>query len=187
MDSDISDITNFSLKPTDKDFKKPDKIENKNCYNIVFIFIIVSIIILIICFAISYSEYEWYQELNNYSWSSNMLIMGIILAIIVIIMSICTGIAYKDCKDEHNKSMILFTYVASSLVLIMWFYVFYNAKNLDNAFYIGILFFFIAFLQTYFVWKANQNAGYGMILYMLWALFAVFITWNISNTNIVDV
>lgn len=187
MDSDISEIKNSSLEPTNLDFKTNKVVVSENyCNNGIFIFVIVSILILLVCFGIAYPEAGWYQELNNYTWSTNMLIMGIILAVIVIIMSICTGFAYRDAKEE-NKPMILFTFVASLLVLVMWFYVFYNAKNLDNSFYLGILFFFIAFLQTYYVWKSNVQAGYGMILYMLWALFAVLVTWNISNTNVVDI
>lgn len=197
--SDISVITNNTLTPVKADFidnsekvtktvtfKETPKIETQ-CYGILWPFILVSILVLIICFYISYPEAGWYQELNNYSWSSNMLVMGIILAVIVIIMACCTAIGYRDSKNDDDKQGVLFTYVASSLVLIMWFYVFYNAKNLDNAFYIGVVFLFIAFVQTYYVWKANTLAGYGMILYMLWAIFAAIITWNISSTNVVEV
>jgi len=158
------------------------KIEPDTCYSYLWAFMLVGIIVLILCFAISYPELGWYQELNNYSWSGNMLIMGIILAVIVLIMCYCTCVGYSYAT-EGNKTNILFLFVASLLVLIMWFYVFYNAKNLENAFYMGILFLFLTFLQTYFVWKSITRAGIGMILYILWAIFAVIVTWNISNTN----
>lgn len=147
-------------------------------------FIIFSILILLFCFAISYPEKNWYQELNNYSWSANMTIMGIILIVIVIIMAYCTYKGYNSSLT--NKSMILFSFVASLLTLVLWFYVFFTAKNLENSFYMSILFLFLAFLQTYYVWKANTKAGYGMILYMLWGVFAVLVTWNISTTNTIE-
>jgi tryptophan-rich sensory protein len=154
------------------------------CHKYLWAFILFAIVILFFCFAISYPELSWYQELNNYAWSANMTVMGIILAIIVIIMSYCTFRGYVS--SIVNKQMILFTFVASLLTLVLWFYVFYTAKNLDNAFYMSILFLFLTFIQTYYVWKANVRAGYGMILYVLWAIFAVLITWNISTTNTIE-
>ena len=155
------------------------------CYKYLWAFILVVVVVILICFSMSYSELNWYQELNNYSWSGNMVVMGIILVIILLIMAYCTFIGYSYAT-EANKTNILFLFVASLLVLILWFYVFYNAKNLENAFYIGIFFLFLTFVQTYFVWKSNIKAGYGMLLYILWAVVAVVITWNISNTNTVE-
>lgn len=146
-------------------------------------FILVAIVIVCLCFGIAYNEADWYSNLNNWTWASSMMWVSIILFIIVLIVAYCSYLGYNSAADDTTKGWILATFFATLLILMVWFYVFFKAKTLDNAFYVSILFLFVVFVQTYLIWSVNYKAGYGMILYALWAIFLASASWYVSANN----
>lgn len=185
--TDTDRVTSSSPQPTQKavDQNCPEQYAITNDFKDKFLwmFILVAIVIICLCFGIAYNEADWYSNLNNWTWASSMMWVSILLVIIILIVSYCSYLGYNSAKDDTTKGWILATFFATLLILLVWFYVFFKAKSLDNAFYVSILFLFVVFVQTFLIWKANTKAGYGMILYALWAIFLASASWYVSANN----
>ncbi len=150
----------------------------------VWIFIVIAIIVLIICFWIAQPELEWYKDQKKYTLFENFWVLAIILVIVAILMAYCSYVSYMK-GNSQQRSAIMITFIAGMLLLFLWFVVFYKMKNLSVAFYFAIALLFVAFIQIYFVWNVYDKAGWGLIPYIIFIGFLVGLNYNISDQNTV--
>ena len=95
-----------------------------------------------------------------------------------------TYLAYAQARDEYCKNQILFTFIFAMILLIAWFVIFFVENNLSLAFYTGLLFVFVAFVQLALNWQSNATAGYFTLWYFIFAIIMVIIVWNIWSSSI---
>lgn len=151
----------------------------------IWFFLIIAIIVLVILFWIAKPSQEWFANLNN-SWewlkADNMTVMVIIMVIVVLLMAYVSYAAYMKAALADRNAIIL-TFSASMLLLILWFTIFYNQKSLNAAAWIGIAVLVAGLIQTWYVFKVDKAAGWGMIPYLIWVITAVAFNFQLSSSN----
>lgn len=178
----LADIDENTQLSSDKKTRNSDKLKEQLCRPEVWIFLIIAIVVLIICFYVAYDNKEWYSDLKKFSWTENLWVWGVILVLVLLVAGYCSFVSYI-MGSQSMKMAILITFVAAMLGLLAWFWVFYKTKSLENAFYVSLILLFIAFLQIYLVWTVNPNAGYGLLPWALFSIFLVGITWSLDSQN----
>jgi tryptophan-rich sensory protein len=155
------------------------------CSKNLWMFLLIAIIVLIICYFIAAPNAVWFDSLKKFSWGNNSLIFFIVLVIVVLVMAGGTYVAYS-VANTYMQGAILMSFMAAMFLLIIWFAIFYQAQQLDHAFYIGMVFLFVAFIQTYLVFQASVKAGYAMLPYIIWMVLVVLMVYKIFVDNVVN-
>jgi tryptophan-rich sensory protein len=153
------------------------------CNKFAIFFVIVAIIVLIIVILIATSANEWYNDLKKHPWGNNSIWFSIILSIVVLLMAGATYYAYNMTSDEFVRNAILFSFTGAMIFLIIMFVVFFVEKNLSLAFYLSLVFIFIAFIQMTLIFQANMTAGYCTLPYFIGTILLTVIVWNIWQSN----
>lgn len=159
------------------------QIKTAACSKNLWMFLLIAIIVLIICWFIAAPNIMWYDSLKNFSWGNNSLIFYIVLVLVVLVMAGGTYVAY-NMANASMQTTILMTFMAAMFLLIIWFTVFYQAQQLEQSFYVGMIFLFVAFLQTYFVFQVSAKAGYAMLPYFIWMVLVVLMIYKIFASNV---
>jgi tryptophan-rich sensory protein len=148
------------------------------------IFIIITIVVLVITIMLGKGQSAWYADLKKSSWAENIVVWAVLYGAVIIIMSWCSSFAY--CLADYNGKMyILSSFIISMILLIITFYVFFTAKNLDVAFYLTLILLAVSIFQTFVVWQCHAGSGIGMLPYVVFLIFAAGITYDISSKNTV--
>lgn len=163
-------------------------LKQQMCQNALWIFIIISIIVLIILYALARPAQDWLAGLNN-SWTwlkagSNMVVMGVILAIVVLLMAYVSFFAYLHANLIDQKAIVI-TFGITMILLIVWFGLFYVQRDLNTSAWFGLLVLIAAIFQTYYVFKVSRSAGWGMIPYLLWVIVAIAFNFQLKASNTV--
>lgn len=153
------------------------------CNKFAIFFIIVSIVVLIILILIGSSGNEWYADLKKHPWGNNSIIFSIILCIVVLLMAGATYYAYNVTSNEFVRNAILFSFTGAMIFLIILFVVFFIEKNLSLAFYLSLIFIFIAFIQMTLIFQADMKAGYCTLPYFIGTILLTIIVWNVWQSN----
>lgn len=153
------------------------------CNKFAIFFIIVAIVVLIILILLGTSGNEWYNDLKKHPWGNNSIVFSIILCIVVLLMAGASYYAYNVTSDEFVRNAILFSFTGSMIFLVILFVVFFVEKNLSLAFYLSLVFIFIAFVQMTLIFQANMTAGYCTLPYFIGTILLTIIVWNIWQSN----
>lgn len=148
----------------------------------IWIFLVIAIIILILCFVMASMSLEWYSGLSKIDWAGNFWIMGIFLVLVVLILAYATFLAYITCPKNH-KGFIMMTFIAVMLLTFGWFTVFFNAKSLLNAYYTSLFLLFASILLTYVVWQIDYRFGICTLPFLVFAIFMSGMSWHINDSN----
>ena len=150
--------------------------------NEVWVFIVIAIVVLVVCFVIAKPGMEWFNDLNTTAATRYMWIWAVILTIAYIVAAYYTSVGYY-AATPHVKTGIMLSFIAFSLLLLVWFFVLFKMKEITSAFYVSIALLFVLFIQMYLCWATNLTAGLGNIGIMLMAFILVGFSYNLSAAN----
>lgn len=147
---------------------------------------------LIICIAIpllvglisgliSMNNQEIYKTLLLPKLAPPGWIFPIVWTILYVLMGYASYLVYISDYEDKNTALILY---GIQLVLnFSWPIIFFNYQ--DYLLGVLCLLFLLAvlFVMAYNFYKANKLAGYLIIPYILWVLFALYLNFNIFLLN----
>ena len=111
---------------------------------------------------------------NTSTYSGN--IPAIIFPIVWSILYILMGISSYLVRD--NKELMII-YIINLIINYAWSFIFFNLEFRVFAFFWILLLLGIVIYMTYRFYKVNKLAGYLLIPYVLWLIFALFLNLSI--------
>ena len=127
----------------------------------------------------SLEERKLYKSLKKSSVTPPGYVFGIAWTILYVILAIyfILGINLK----KTNKAMIYF--VAQMLINISWTYVFFGKSYRKLALFLIIVMIILTILSMLEMLKVNRYVAFLLIPYLLWLLFATYLSGYIVFNN----
>lgn len=124
-------------------------------------------------------EKKWYRKLKKSKLNPPPYVFGIVWPILYVILIIyfIQGINQKN----STKAMIYFS--IQMLFNLSWTYIFFGKKKLIIgliSLFIMIIFTFLSMREMYYI---NKTLSYLLIPYILWLLFASYLSFYIVANN----
>ena len=113
-----------------------------------------------------------FTDTSTYSGNVPAIIFPIVWSILYILM----GISSYLVRD--NKELMII-YIINLIVNYAWSFIFFNLEFRVFAFFWILLLLSIVIYMTYKFYKENKLAGYLLIPYILWLIFATFLNLSI--------
>ncbi|AGA66462.1 integral membrane protein [Brachyspira pilosicoli P43/6/78] len=160
-------------------------------------YFIIPIISIAICLFMGYlagisvkaDNFSWYNSLNRsplnppniifpIAWSILYLLMGISIAIII-----NKYIDEQDLEIKKNIKNYIFLFIIQFILNLFWTYIFFGLKSPLFGF-IEIIILDILIIITIMKFKTiSKAASYILIPYILWCLFASYLTLHVLIFN----
>lgn len=160
-------------------------------------YFIIPIITIAICLFMGYlagislkaDNFSWYNSLNRsplnppniifpIAWSILYLLMGISIAIII-----NKYIDEQDLEIKKNIKNYIFLFITQFILNLFWTYIFFGLKSPLFGF-IEIIILDILIIITIMKFKTiSKAASYILIPYILWCLFASYLTLHVLIFN----
>ena len=125
---------------------------------------------------------NWYQTLNKPSFNPPDWIFGPVWTTLYILMGISVWLVWKT-EPSKTRTIRIRIFCLQLFFNVFWTYLFFGIQRID----LGLIeIFFLIFLITtniiYFL-KTNKIAGYLLIPYLIWVLYASILNYNIWILN----
>lgn len=160
-------------------------------------YFIIPVITIAICLFMGYlvgisvkaDNFSWYNSLNRsplnppniifpIAWSILYLLMGISIAIII-----NKYIDEQDLEIKKNIKNYIFLFIIQFILNLFWTYIFFGLKSPLFGF-IEIIILDILIIITIMKFKTiSKAASYILIPYILWCLFASYLTLHVLIFN----
>ena len=121
---------------------------------------------------------EQYQTLYNPPLAPPGWLFPIVWTILFILMGVAAYLVY--ISDSPDKDTALKLYLIQLVVNVGWSFIFFRLNAYLLAFTWLLLLFFLVYLTTKEFYKINKTAGYLMIPYLLWIIYAGYINLAIA-------
>lgn len=123
----------------------------------------------------------WYQALDKPIWNPPNWLFAPVWLTLYLLMGWAAAIVYKTKDLQRTWALII--YGLQLLVNIGWSLVFFGYESiLGGLIAIGVLAFLIA-VNLFLFWRIDQRAGWLLVPYFVWVLFAAFLNLNILLLN----
>ena len=142
--------------------------------------ILISLGVGILSALLTMGNMDIYSEINTIIAPPKIL-FPIVWTILYILMGISSYIIYKS-NSEYKKDCLLI-YVCQLVVNFFWSIVFFNFRNFLLSFILIVSLDILVILMIYNFYKINKKAALLQIPYLLWILFASFLTYQIYILN----
>ncbi len=121
---------------------------------------------------------EQYQTLYKPPLAPPGWLFPIVWTILFILMGVAAYLVYLS--DSPDKDTALRLYLIQLVVNVGWSVIFFRLNAYLLAFTWLLLLFFLVYLTTKEFYKINKTAGYLMIPYLLWIIYAGYINLAIA-------
>lgn len=121
---------------------------------------------------------EQYQTLYKPPLAPPGWLFPIVWTILFILMGVAAYLVYLS--DSPDKDTALRLYLIQLVVNVGWSVIFFRLNAYLLAFTWLLLLFFLVYLTTKEFYKINKTAGYLMIPYLLWIIYAGYINFAIA-------
>lgn len=116
---------------------------------------------------------EQYSSLYKPPFAPPGWLFPVVWTILFILMGVAAYLVY--ISDAPNKTTALKLYAIQLLVNLGWSVIFFRWDAYFLAFTWLLLLFYLVYLTTLEFYKANKWAGYLMIPYLIWLVYAGYI------------
>jgi translocator protein len=128
------------------------------------------------------SDRGWYNNIEKPSFNPPSWIFGPVWTLLFSLMGIALYLVWI-APASNIKAIALIFFGLQFVLNILWSYLFFGINNpLFSLVEIFVLLFFILITGIYFYF-VNRFAGYLLIPYFLWVIFASFLNYSIWNLN----
>ena len=142
--------------------------------------ILISLGVGILSFIFTMGNMNIYSEINTIIEPPKLL-FPIVWTILYILMGISSYKIYKS--NGSNKIEALLIYICQLIVNFFWSIIFFNFRNFLLSFIWILALDILVVLMIYYFYKINKCASLLQIPYLLWLLFASFLTYQIYVLN----
>ncbi len=142
--------------------------------------ILISLGVGVLSFLFTMGNMDIYSEVNTIIEPPKIL-FPIVWTILYILMGISSYLVYKTYSKYTKDALII--YACQLIVNFLWSIIFFNFRNFLLSFIWIIALDILVILMIYYFYKVNKKASYLQIPYLLWLLFATFLTYQIYILN----
>ena len=124
----------------------------------------------------------WYQTLNKPSFNPPDWIFGPVWTTIYILMGISIWLVWKS-ESTKIRTIGIRIFWTQFFFNVFWTYLFFGIQKIGLSFIEIIFLSLLIFLNINYFLKINKMAGYLLIPYFFWVLYASLLTYNIWILN----
>ena len=132
---------------------------------------------------ISGSAMKAFETVNKPPLSPPMVVFPIAWTVLYILMGIASYLVYNSNASDNRSVSALFFYAAQLAVNFFWSIIFFNLKMYLFAFIWLLLLIVLTVITTVKFSKISTAAGWLMVPYLAWLLFAAYLTLGIVILN----
>lgn len=142
--------------------------------------ILISLGVGLLSFLFTMGNMDIYNEINTMITPPKLL-FPIVWSILYILMGISSYRIFKSNDDRKNDA--LWIYACQLIVNFFWSIIFFNFRNFLLSFIWIIALDILVILMIVYFYKIDKKSGLLQIPYILWLLFASFLTYQIYVLN----
>lgn len=156
---------------------------------VLWVYLVIAAIVLVICWWIAAvrDSVNYWKSLTMVSWAQNLWVMGILMIVALLLLAYATYRAYVASDilgDRLNVNMIMLTFALQMVLLVVAFAVLFRNHQTSTAFYFVLLLVVITAWQFYLFQRSGDRvAVWLLLLYAIWLVVALFISWNVYTSN----
>jgi len=124
----------------------------------------------------------WYQTLNKPSFNPPDWIFGPVWTTLYILMGISVWLVWKR-EPSADRTIGIRIFWVQLFFNILWTYIFFGIQKIGLSFFEIIFLIFLIFSNVIYFLKIDKIAGYLLIPYLIWVLYASVLTYNIWILN----
>lgn len=124
---------------------------------------------------------NWYQYIQKPSWNPPNSVFGPVWTTLYILMGIAAGLIWHSNDERKNKALLLF--VLQFMFNLAWSYIFFSLHEIGWALAEIIVMLLLIITCTAWFFKIKRAAGYLMMPYVVWVLFATCLNGAIWMLN----
>ena len=124
----------------------------------------------------------WYQTLNKPSFNPPDWVFGPVWTTLYILMGISVWLVWKR-KPSADRTIGIRIFWVQLFFNILWTYIFFGIQKIGLSFLEIIFLIFLIFSNIIYFLKIDKIAGYLLIPYLIWVLYASILTYNIWILN----
>jgi len=124
----------------------------------------------------------WYQTLNKPSFNPPDWVFGPVWTTLYILMGISVWLVWKR-KPSADRTIGIRIFWVQLFFNILWTYIFFGIQKIGLSFLEIIFLIFLIFSNIIYFLKIDKIAGYLLIPYLIWVLYASLLTYNIWVLN----
>ena len=132
---------------------------------------------------ISGSAMKAFETVNKPPLSPPMMVFPIAWTVLYILMGIASYLVYNSNASDNRSVSALFFYAAQLAVNFFWSIIFFNLKMYLFAFIWLLLLIVLTVITTVKFSKISTAAGWLMVPYLAWLLFAAYLNLGIVILN----
>jgi benzodiazapine receptor len=126
---------------------------------------------------------NWYADLVKPSFNPPDYVFGPVWTVLYILMSISIWIVYLTKGNQSFKRICYYLFALQMVVNYLWTILFFLIKSPVLAFVDIVALVVLILLCIYCFYKQNKFAGFLMVPYLLWVIFAAVLNISIALLN----
>ena len=124
----------------------------------------------------------WYQTLNKPVFNPPDWVIGLIWTTLYILMGISIWLVWKS-EHSRTRTIAIRIFWLQFFFNVFWTYLFFGIQKISLSFVEIIFLSFLIFFNIFYFFKIDKIASYLLIPYLIWVLYASFLTYNIWVLN----
>jgi tryptophan-rich sensory protein len=129
------------------------------------------------------TQNNWYRNLKKSNFQPPGYVFGIVWTIIYLLIGYSIYLFVIYYKNNYLFNLALIIFIIQMFLNYSWTYVLNKFKNLRLSFYHIILITIFVIINVKLFYRIKPVMGYLLIPYMLWLLFASFLSYDLFIIN----
>ncbi|MDT2449641.1 TspO/MBR family protein [Enterococcus avium] len=127
--------------------------------------------------------HQIYDGLNKIPLSPPGVVFGIVWPLLYLLMSLSLYLTFTSCENKKEKKKVIYIYGVQLFFNFSWSIIFFNIQYMKVAILIVVFLLFMVGYQITIFSKNNKLAGYLLVPYWLWLLFATYLNVGFALIN----
>lgn len=124
-----------------------------------------------------------YQTINQPPLAPPGWVFPVVWTILYALMGIAAGLVYLNNGDERAKEQALTYYILQLAVNFSWSIIFFRFEAYALAVAVILLLDFLVIMTTRYFFNISRAAGWLMVPYLIWLLFATYLAIGVYLLN----
>lgn len=125
----------------------------------------------------------WYQALQKPWWQPPDWAFPIVWSTIFLLSVFAMAFAWRDVEGPVRRGWVVFFFVATGALNILWSYLFFTLQRPDYALVeVGFLWLCVLLLVL-LPWRDSKTASLLFFPYLVWVTIASYLTWTVVQLN----
>jgi translocator protein len=125
----------------------------------------------------------WYQSLDKPWFTPPDITFGIVWPVLYLMMGIASYLIWKERKTHPTARTGIYLYGIQLVLNLAWSILFFGIKSTEAAFYEIVVLILVVIITTIVFFRVRRAAGWLMVPYLLWLIYAAMLNYSIWIRN----